>query len=936
MLVAGLLATGLLAWLWASAAPGDAPQAIPGAHAARHEATVAPPESASIAAAPRAGARVTPDERTPAAPGLGAFVGRVVGPDGRPLAAATVQCTGEPERAATTGPDGKFRLRAPAPCPRNVRIEARARGYRQLSRVAPRPAGDRDFTVGDLVLKPGATVRGRVFDAAGRPVAEAWVEQLPPDDRQGMGNIDLGATPTAAQDGLAAQTDIEGHFALPHAAPGALALKATHPEHPPVTVTLDPLEAGATRAGIEIRFAAAGSITGTALGVPTGHRRVRVVAAAQATSPDAPPEAVDPADLDVLRRRSAMQQLARAVGLGDRSTAVSAVDGSFELRGLREGATYELWLVEADEPRPGGPPTTPERCSSSRPAQASTRGVELRYHAGIQVSLRAIDDGSQQPVEDLELTWHLSGAADAVGEALLRHPPRQAHYPGGLVTLPALRPADGQRLHIKLQAVGFQPWLRGEIELPLSGALDLGTVRLSAAPVVQVRLLDHASGAPIAGAMVRLIGRPPTRGDDRGPRKLQRATSDDTGLCRFNSLPGGEGQLLVQSDTHATWRGEAFAMPERGDVQREVPLVRGGDVTVTVVDVAGAPAAQVAIERHGPDAGSEWRETDASGQIQFARLVPGQHWFKVQPDPSMAGAAPPGPTTAHQPTSPWQAVRVIDGAAAALQLVRPALGDLRGTLSADGRTLAGATLALQLTDAAGVQQNRPGRADDRGQFHFRHLPVGTHRLVVAHPTLSLPAILDLEIATGAQDRDLRIRTVQLTGTVVDQDGAPLAGARLRARRSPTATAAKASPGRPPRTGADGRFALRVPPPLGEVALEATAAERVPASVRLPLGAGAESIDAGELRLVRAGRIRIEVGEGSATAPRSAEAVRTGDEAPSARARAEFHRGVAVLAGLHPGSWTVEVTVTDGRQGTTVQRHRVEVTAGTTTHLVTDP
>ncbi|MEZ6009839.1 MAG: carboxypeptidase-like regulatory domain-containing protein [Planctomycetota bacterium] len=105
----------------------------------------------------------------------GVLAGRVEGEAGDAVAAARVVALlpDQPARQARAGRDGGFR------------IEGLVRALATVSASAPgrRPAREADVPVGTtdlrLVLLPGALAAGRLADAAGKPMARAWLRFVP-------------------------------------------------------------------------------------------------------------------------------------------------------------------------------------------------------------------------------------------------------------------------------------------------------------------------------------------------------------------------------------------------------------------------------------------------------------------------------------------------------------------------------------------------------------------------------------------------------------------------------------------------------------------------------------------------------------------------------------------------------------------------------------
>ena len=125
------------------------------------------------------------------------LTGRVVGPDGSPLAGAAVSVQGRYRQgknasvpsggAMPTGPDGRFEFSGlPPDITHHVRIET-ADFATALVAVPPSWGPVRDL--GTIALENQASLAGRLFDARGEPVAglEIRLERLaPPADTEGL------------------------------------------------------------------------------------------------------------------------------------------------------------------------------------------------------------------------------------------------------------------------------------------------------------------------------------------------------------------------------------------------------------------------------------------------------------------------------------------------------------------------------------------------------------------------------------------------------------------------------------------------------------------------------------------------------------------------------------------------------------------------------
>lgn len=171
--------------------------------------------SAAAAVLPSLAAQVSVEPRIVA--------GRVFGPSGETVPAAEVWVThrldpdGVVGRGMTDG-SGRFRIRVRVGTPAPLEVHARAPGFTQALAVDDprRPVGARTL----LSLWPAATVRGRVRDHDGAPVAGAVVAAGPVRS--------LGLQIETVQ----TRTDRDGRYVLEHAPLGEVWLSAWTPARP--------------------------------------------------------------------------------------------------------------------------------------------------------------------------------------------------------------------------------------------------------------------------------------------------------------------------------------------------------------------------------------------------------------------------------------------------------------------------------------------------------------------------------------------------------------------------------------------------------------------------------------------------------------------------------------------------------------------------------
>jgi len=218
--------------------------------------------------------------------------GTVLGANGRPLEAFEVMhVPGALESFDLTGsmgmrqffdPGGHFRLENVDPGP--VTLAARAAGHGPKTHIVPDVRPGAAVTGVVIRLERGASLEGRVINAAGQPVpgAQVYQDQTPPREHMGMG---YAGPPAAATSGA------DGTFVLDGLAARRINLYVTHTDYITVREQVTLQDAGVTR--VQMVMQEGGVVEGTvrAGGKPTQgasvsiHSREGGQAAAQ-TGPD--------------------------------------------------------------------------------------------------------------------------------------------------------------------------------------------------------------------------------------------------------------------------------------------------------------------------------------------------------------------------------------------------------------------------------------------------------------------------------------------------------------------------------------------------------------------------------------------------------------------------------------------------------------------------
>lgn len=722
----------------------------------------------------------------------------------------------------TTDADGRFRL-AVAAGSRRVLLRAQARGFAVLSRPAAAPK-DADVDLGRLELARAAIVAGRVVDASGRAVAGARVRRSSGMEDRWMQGMEFEVPGMDAlesmQDPDVAVTDDGGRFELQHVEPGEFSLRARHPEHPTARREGLSIAAGQTLPDVLVSMPAAASIAGRVIGAPADASKLRVVATSRAPAADPTGGALAGFGIGA----DMIEEFTGGFGFGEREVAPAA-DGSFEIAGLHASRSYRVFLVQTGRGFAGR--TT---CSDRVETRAGRNGLELRYLAGVTVTLRAVDAASGAPVERLAAQHRLRGGErgpmDMILGGLGAGPTRLRNHPDGLVTIANLRPGEGQTLTLTIDALGYRRFERDSIPLPQEAVLDLGEVRLDPQPVVTI-VVRGPDGAPIAGANVELDvegengprGNPfggGNRGDGGnmfggmfgGGDPLRRGRTDAAGECVLNSQPGASARISVDARRMAPYRSESLTLPATA-LRHEAELVRGGTVLVRVVASDGSRPATGTVERQPPFGGRDRRRAGEDGICRFEHLTPGEHRFRIGAtgrgfDPAMFGGQRGGAAEAG-----WVTVAVVDEQTAEVRLQQAAESSLSGFVRENGVPLAGARVSLvrgprrdgndpaeageqMIGDLAerfgggGRGRGQNGRTQDDGSYSLQRLPPGEHRLRITHRDRAMPTEVAIVLVEGPNVFDVLLDATVVRGVVRDPDGRPIADATVRVRSAPEA------------------------------------------------------------------------------------------------------------------------------------------------------
>ena len=228
--------------------------------------------------------------------------------------------------------------------------------------------------------------------------------------------------------------------------------------------------------------------------------------------------------------------------------------------------------------RPEPPVALPTDVTAEEPG-GSTRARELASSPDDETALlfRVVDGGSGEPIETFEARLgqnFLRPLLDEQGRN--RH-----HFPGGVGRFGGLiESRRGEGVTLSFTARGFEELRIPDLYVPPGHELDLGTLRMTRSPRLEVRVLDEATGAAVAGASVALLPEGATPENDLQPVFSQnldpfRARTEDDGRVLLSGRPGERALLAVRRDGYAPLDVELilpFAQEHRETVRLKARL----------------------------------------------------------------------------------------------------------------------------------------------------------------------------------------------------------------------------------------------------------------------------------------------------------------------------------------------------------------------------
>lgn len=711
------------------------------------------------------------------------IAGKVTGPDGKPVAAATVRAIPMPPRSQSVSPRGQRpdfpqAFVAKADASGAFRVDGLAAGPYALHVAASgfAPTVVTDIPAGaatTLRLKPGTTVVGRVLDLTSqKPVANATVTGLERDSAR-FGR-DAAHTAKSAEDGT---------FLLVDCAPGLIVVEAIAPAK--ARARLDRVVAAPAAPGEErnpdantLYLQPGGRIAGRILGPngkPTGDAIVTAI----------------PSDGNLFALLREGREGQRTDDSGKFAFDGIAAGNKYMVRATKEG------LAAAQE----GP----------IPVEAGTdrADLELKLEAGAILAFRLVT-AQDVPVKDVDARLQPQGGGTRRGIAFAGNDVEQdkiVPVGDGKFLIKAL---DAGTFDLTLQPPDFADVTREGVKLRSGETTDLGTLRVKDSKSIAGRIAD-ARGHPIAGASISGFWL------DGEARISREARSGADGRFRLSGL--GEQplrNLSVRARGYADASREGvipgdtevdFTLEKNGIVVGRVQLRRG--TVPPAFRVQAIPEASEKQERPGfrivignrPDEDQVF--TDPSGNFRLEGVAPGIVTITAKADGKAPGRKSGVKVISDQVVN-IETLTLDDGRA------------LRGRVVAarDGAPVPGTTVSVSPPQGFMMSTDRnlvAGLAISGldGQFEIAGLEPRTYAIDATQPDYA-PNTGRVEIGPDADTEDFLIKLSRggtITGLVRDAQRQPQVSVQVLLTKVPMGGGPQTVS-----TGVDGRYSFETVAP----------------------------------------------------------------------------------------------------------------------------
>ncbi len=644
-----------------------------------------------------------------------------------------------------------------------------------------------------IVLQPSATLKGKVVDEEGRPVANAMVIAL---EDQGMGGFGRGGAGLGTMKKDYTRSAADGTYVLDTlnrnqayrfgvSATGRSPLFDSQPTTMDTDQTRDfTLVKGGTLAGVVIDSTTSAPIEGARVVAIVGNMQNMGPRGGRGGGPGGGAAAAPAAD-----------------STASTQTAITAADGSFKLEGLRPG-TVALGQVRATGYADLMASSFMGQTGWGEVKAGETTTVEVKLDPGASVTGKVIavgPDGSRSPVAGAQVAV-LTMMAGFSGY------PTAVSGEDGSFRVDGVRPGQVSIVASAPRYVVPNPTDEASLlTVPAAGGIVEKDIFLSSAGAVE-GVVTNSKGVPVPGARVRATasvgmfggGRGGGRGGMGGMGNIVRmllpngtggtVLSDGEGRYRVETVAADEKMIVVaDSDEYVSSESEPFTVKAGETAREDLVLQGGGTIRGRVIDDHGAivGGAKLRIGHVDPDTDAmkdlsgfradallepRFVSSANDGTFEIVKVKPGRTLLKVEHE---------GYVVYYRRDLSIQPDQVMDNYVVTMTKGETISGVVKGD---DGKVLAGAFVAVTkqtnptrmggggaaatpatpapaTNEDGSVEPSMSDRTDEQGRFTVENIPPGSAYTVLVwfapgykgYGQGEDPKAIQRGIATGARD-----------------------------------------------------------------------------------------------------------------------------------------------------------------------------------------
>lgn len=519
---------------------------------------------------------------------IAVVVGTVVDGGGNPVVSARVTArrpnpkTGYPVPAgsAVSNEDGRFAIELEAGP--NTTLTAVSSQYLEVESDPFTIQPGEKLEVAPLTLSLGGTLQGKVVNEQGEPVQGVMVSVRTESE-------------TEFSYGKAATTDRKGEFSLHGLQAGKIDVQAKHGQYLEAIQPDIVIREGLINGGVQIVLEQGNRLAGTVV--------------------DGDGKAVQGATI-VLREifegiKEHRQQ--------------SDSQGEFRFAGLYAANPVEIEVTHANH-----------RAYRAEQVAVNRDDLEIRLERLGAIRGRVLGGGGA-PLTNFSVKPSYLGEAELAAPSLSRQVSRSFSDPSGTFTYEGLPAGEYE---VAVSAPGYAALVLPGIQVRTGETIDLGELDLPEGGMVDGRVIDGATGQPLAGVSLRLGGlnRSSVSGASRGAAVTEMRTGPD-GTFLFRGLPDASTiSMRVELDGYINQTITKINTLDASTCRNlQIEMEIGGEIVGTVIAADGNPGKGLSVYLagigglRGQSGVNQTTRSDASGQFRFDGLRPGSYRVSARP-----------------------------------------------------------------------------------------------------------------------------------------------------------------------------------------------------------------------------------------------------------------------------------------------------------------